>query len=247
MTYLQPLLAIFLLISLLCLVALRRASGRRRHWLDFAGLAGLFLVSWPPVAWLAAATLEHRYAAAPLLPADADAIVVLGGNSYPANPSQPESEPGFSTYLRAAHGAWLYHHWKAVPVIVSGGIPGTSPDVTLAGLMQHELIERGVPESAITLEGRSSSTFENAVDSAALLRAKGIHRIVLVTEGFHMLRAELCFRKQGLDVVPAPCALHTMESPFALLRLPGFAGLRTNEECLHEWFGLAWYKVTGRI
>jgi uncharacterized SAM-binding protein YcdF (DUF218 family) len=66
------------------------------------------------------------------------------------------------------------------------------------------LEQEGVPPSKIWTEEQSRSTYENALYSAKLLHGSGIHRIALVMEADSMLRAELCFRKQGLEVTPAP-------------------------------------------
>ena len=59
----------------------------------------------------------------------------------------------------------------------------------------------------IWTEERSRSTHENAVFGAEILRQHEIGRIALVIEARSMLRAESCFRKQGITVVAAPCEL----------------------------------------
>jgi uncharacterized SAM-binding protein YcdF (DUF218 family) len=246
-TYSQPLMSLAVLLCLWTVFRLRRTGRKGRWWLDFAGVAAVFTVASPAAAWLAAASLERHYAASHFPVGDADAIVALSANSYPANSSQPETEPGNSTYLRTAHAAWLFHNWKRVPILVSGGPMGRR-DGTLAALMKRQLLRAGVPDGMIWVEDRSTSTHENARESAAILRERGIRRVALVTEGFHMLRSELCFRKQGLEVASAPCAFRTLEvGSAAALLLPSMWGLRVNEECLHEWVGLVWYKIKGQI
>jgi uncharacterized SAM-binding protein YcdF (DUF218 family) len=65
-----------------------------------------------------------------------------------------------------------------------------------------------VPGGAIAVETESSSTRENALRTAELLRGE-TGRSVLLTSDFHMYRAYRCFRRAGLDVVawPVPDAL----------------------------------------
>jgi uncharacterized SAM-binding protein YcdF (DUF218 family) len=53
-------------------------------------------------------------------------------------------------------------------------------------------------------ENQSGDTYENARFSARLLQAAGIHRILLVTDSTHELRAAHEFTGAGFDVVPAP-------------------------------------------
>ena len=60
-----------------------------------------------------------------------------------------------------------------------------------------------MPESQVWIADKSRSTYENAKYGAELVKGRGISRIVLVTDAYHMPRAEGCFRKQGLSVAPA--------------------------------------------
>jgi uncharacterized SAM-binding protein YcdF (DUF218 family) len=235
------------LLALLLLVCIAAALYRRSRVPLFAALAVLFLYCWPPVAWLTAASLEKRYPVTEFPQGEAEAIVVLSASFYPSNPSQPETLPGFATYLRCSHAAWLYKHWKQLPIVVSGGIgqPGGPP---IADIMKRQLVGEGVPESMIWEEARSTSTYQNAVLTGNLLFLRGIRRIALVTEGIHMLRADLSFRKEGFDVVPAACAYHTQEQTTPGERLlPNMWAVHTNDEALHEWGGLAVYKLRGWI
>jgi uncharacterized SAM-binding protein YcdF (DUF218 family) len=100
----------------------------------------------------------------------------------------------------------------------------------------------GVPSAMISTEERARSTYENAAFSAKILQARGIRRIVLVTNAYHMLRAERCFRKQGIEVIPAPCEFLEIDT-----LLPGWDALRINERTLHELVALIWYCIKGRI
>ena len=241
-----------LLIPFLCLCGWRvlggrSGSGRRNRLLDVAAVGGAFLCCWPAVSWLLVASLEKQFPVERFPGREAQAIVVLAGTAYPVNASQPEAEPGQSTYLRCAHAAWLFHHWSRLPIVVSGGAvaPG---DPLLAGLMRRQLLEEGVPDAMIRMEGRSANTDQNARETARILLPKGLRRIALVTEALHMPRAAACFRKQGFDVVPAACSYHLLE--FRSLRdflMPQSRAIHLNEDSLHEWIGLAWYKIRGWI
>jgi len=172
-------------------------------------------------------------------------MVVLAGGLYVHDASQPEDLPNSETYLRCSYASWLYQHWRALPIVASGG---PTEGVVHADVMARVLAEQGVPADRIWLERRSRSTYENALYSAALLRAKGIRRIALVTEAQHMLRAELCFRRQGLTVVPAPCSYRYLKFKASLPQFfPSAKAIGYNEDNAHEWAGLIWYKLTGRI
>jgi len=109
-------------------------------------------------------------------PVTADVMVVLGG--------------GF--HERALRAAELF---KA----------GESPQILVSGAGDNEFNEQlletnGVPASAITLEGRSRSTRQNAEFSIPLLRKMGAHRVIIVTSWYHSRRALACFKHYGSDL-----------------------------------------------
>jgi len=110
--------------------------------------------------------------------------------------------------------------------------------------MRCVLEKGGVPAERVWTEERSTSTHENAAFTAELLAKKGIRRIALVTEAYHMLRAERCFRQQGLDVVPAPCRFEGLEGTGGAI-LPEADAIHWNNLVLHEWVGLLWYRLRG--
>jgi uncharacterized SAM-binding protein YcdF (DUF218 family) len=242
LTYIRPILP-FLILLLLWGIYRQRQTGRR-IWLWF-GVGGLLLVSMPPVTKLSAYTLERSYPVTSFPVGEADAIVVLSGNSYSPDPPQPKIVAGQSTYIRCRYAAWLYRNWRPLPIIVSGGRYG---DEVQAGIMKNVLVAEGIPPAMIWLDSNSFSTYESALHTAALLREKGIRRIALVTEAYHMLRSEKCFRKQGIEITPAPCAYRsrTFRHGWSAL-LPDPDAILHNEDILHEWLGLAWYKLSGRI
>jgi len=64
----------------------------------------------------------------------------------------------------------------------------------------------------------------------------------------HMVRAAGCFRRQGLEVVPAACHHQSTSYTFAAQDLiPSARSLQSGEQVWHEWFGLLWYWIQGRI
>jgi uncharacterized SAM-binding protein YcdF (DUF218 family) len=198
-------------------------------------------------AWFSG-TLEKRYSVDPVPRGSGDAIVVLSAGVYPADASQPQALPDWDCFLRCERAAWLYRNWKPLPIVVSGGEIGDAPGTNLADTMHRFLEQLGVPASMIWSEGRSRNTYENALYTAELLRAKGVSRVVLVTEAYHMPRSERCFRKQGLEITPAPCAFRRIQFHGGWMQyFPSPQAARWNGNALHEWVGLFWYRLSGRI
>jgi uncharacterized SAM-binding protein YcdF (DUF218 family) len=241
----QP-LAVAILLMAAGLWAPRNRMLRR---VAIAAWIGLFLWSWAPVSWLTSGSLEWRYPVRLIPAGDAEAIVVLSANVIPPNASRPEPEADRNTYMRCRYAAWLYHHWRSVPIVAAGG--NTDQGVAMTPVMRHVLEAEGVPPEQIWTEDTSTTTYENARNSAVLLRARGIGRIVLVTEAYHMPRSEGSFRKQGLTVVPAPFGYRSLNMRWGWRDwrrfIPNSGEQLVNNDNLHEWVGLVWYRLSGKI
>jgi uncharacterized SAM-binding protein YcdF (DUF218 family) len=62
----------------------------------------------------------------------------------------------------------------------------------------------GIPDAAIIQEDQSRSTQENAANTYALMQANGWQTAVVVTDGFHMLRAAWICTDAGLTIYNSP-------------------------------------------
>jgi uncharacterized SAM-binding protein YcdF (DUF218 family) len=98
------------------------------------------------------------------------------------------------------------------------------------------------------VETHSRTTFENAVDSAAILIPAGIRTALVVTHAWHVPRALESFKATALAAVGAPTA-YTQPPGEVQLRdfLPRPSALLTTYFAAHEWVGRAWYLVLGRL
>ena len=70
----------------------------------------------------------------------------------------------------------------------------------------------------------------------------------LVTDALHMSRAVQCFRKQGVEVVPAPCHYQAGGLEGSLVDfLPTANAVEECRDAAHEWLGSLWYRLKGRM
>jgi uncharacterized SAM-binding protein YcdF (DUF218 family) len=130
-------------------------------------------------------------------------------------------------------------------IVSSGGPPPGRDMVPESEIMRRELLELGVPDSTILLESESKVTRDEAVLSAQILRQRGITSCIVVTSDIHMRRALATFRRAGLNAVPAVAV-----NPIAFERrsrtwLPTQQALEFSQEVIHEYLGLAWYRMRG--
>jgi uncharacterized SAM-binding protein YcdF (DUF218 family) len=242
MTYIQPLTTLTLLLAIIGLLFWRRRSGRV---IVLVAVAFLFAVSWPPLEWVLSRPLESGYGRRLLPPEPADAIVVLASTVDARRPGRPFAIPDRETYERCEFAAWLHRNWRAAPVLACGGTSSAGREPV--SVVMRELLERaGVEPGMIWTEERSRSTHENAVYGAELLRKHGFKTIVLVVEARSMPRAEACFRRAGIRVIPAPSSFGEPPST-ATDWLPDWRTIGRNEITLHETLGLAYYKYRNWI
>jgi uncharacterized SAM-binding protein YcdF (DUF218 family) len=225
-----------------------RVESRRRLLLVTVPLVGLAILTTPIASYWAALSLEWPYPPIEHVPADSQAIVVLGGGIREPTSTRPQAELAEDTRDRCIYAAELYKQ-RPLPMVVTGGIVNTDIDVPpLAEAMKTLLVSLGVPADEITLEDRSRSTYENAAFTHERLAEKNIERIVLVTEADHMLRASKCFSAQGFGITPAACR-HSIET-FRLVPqsfLPNADAAEGVAESMHEWLGIVWYKLSGKM
>jgi uncharacterized SAM-binding protein YcdF (DUF218 family) len=115
----------------------------------------------------------------------ADAIVVLGCRAR----SRLER--------RVERAVELFRHGAAPLLLLSGGGRGAEPE---AAIMRRLALAAAVPEAALVIEPNSRNTWENACESARLLRRRNAGRVLLVSDRSHLPRAALLFRIAGLTV-----------------------------------------------
>lgn len=213
------------------------------------GLAALTLLSTEAGAGLFVTPLERM--TTPLRTperAGAQAIVVLAAGRLRHAPEYGGRDiPDYYALARVRYAAHL-ERATGLPVLVSGGngASGTDPrpgDIySKAEAMAAALREDfGVPVKWI--EGRSRDTWENATYSAALLRAAGVKRILLVTDAMHMPRARAAFERAGLEVVSAPTMFFSHQALWAGSWVPSAEGMRRSWYGVYELLGLAWYRL----
>ena len=108
----------------------------------------------------------------------ADAIIVLSDDNFYAD--------------RATHAADLYRHGMA-PIVVASG-RRLRPYAGIAELMEHDLIERGVPKDKILrLSHNAENTREEAETTAQQARERKWRSVIVVTSNYHTRRARYIF------------------------------------------------------
>jgi uncharacterized SAM-binding protein YcdF (DUF218 family) len=248
-TLLQPYFVLLTLTGLFLLrLWWRRTESRKRLWCVTIPFMLLWVISTPAVSFFALGTLEWAYPERYDRPESIDAIVVLGGYVDPPNETRPHAELGCDSLSRCLHAAKLYRDGPECPVVLTGGdMEPDEPGPTIAEAMGQFLAQYGIPERDLLLETKSESTYENATETRKLLESRDVRRIVLVTGAIHLRRAEMCFRKQGFEVVPSGCSYSASQFEWSVsMFLPSLGAAGAVDSVLHEWLGIIYYRMLGR-
>src|SRR3989442_3306926 len=126
----------------------------------------------------------------------ADAIVVLGAAQYNGRPS-----PVFRA--RLDHAAALYQRGLAPVVLVTGGV-GAGDSVAESEVGRRYLVRAGLPDAVIVALPAGSTTASSLDGVAHWFEGKDSRRVLLVSDGFHMLRLEIIATRLGLLPFTSP-------------------------------------------
>tara|TARA_R110002110_G_scaffold415612_3_gene651875 strand:- start:70189 stop:70944 length:756 start_codon:yes stop_codon:yes gene_type:complete len=229
------------------LFLLRRRLGR---FLVLAG-GGLLLVGTTPIVGnILLGVLERG---APEFDADAnpvetsDAIVVPLAGAYEDPAGRWWPMPG--SVDRTVRGQQLQAE-MGFRLIVIGGSPLPGQGEAEAIALQRVITL--APDTVV--EDTARDTFETARAVSQLVKApKGTNRaprVIIVTGGSHVARMAASLRRFGIDVTAAPPRRYEdarITRNLWLDFVPSARGTKLVRRALHEYTGIGWYLVTGRI
>lgn len=140
--------------------------------------------------WVINSTDAYLYRDSALMPEN-EVGLVLGTSAYT---SGGESNPQFYGRIEAA--AELYRLGKVRRLILSGANPDSRYNEPKR--MQEELLEKGVPLEALTLDFAGDRTFDSIIRAQ---QVSGLTRVTIITQKYHAYRALFLARKTGLSAV----------------------------------------------
>jgi len=165
-------------------------------WTGRRAIGGILLVVvviglvWAAVVVTVAIQAAHDEATG------ADAIVVLGAAQYNGRPS-----PVFRA--RLDHAAALYQRGLAPTVLVTGGV-GVRDSLNEANVGRDYLVRLGIPDNVVLPLVGGDDTFTSIEQVKRWFDGRGSRRVLLVSDGFHMLRLQIIARRLGLTPYTSP-------------------------------------------
>ena len=167
-------------------------------------------------------------------------IVVLGCGHWTDRTLTPAAMLDESALFRLVEGVRVAQRFPRAVLILSGG--SYRDEQPNAQVMAAAVAGLGFDPARILLESQSLDTQDEAV---LIKNMVGADPFVLVTSAAHMLRAVKLFENQGLKPIPAPAHFRAKGEPEYLLPYPG--NILTCTQAAHEYLGLAWSFLLGRV
>jgi uncharacterized SAM-binding protein YcdF (DUF218 family) len=218
-----------LLILALVGFALLKVRPRLARICLIAGLASLWLLSTPIVSDALTSLVELYPPLDFRQAASAQAIVILGGGGQRALAPEyggPAAEPFMLE--RLSYGAYIAKK-TGLPILVTG--------FSLEARAMHDSLQRNFGMETRWIDDQAYDTFQNARNSARILTADGVRRIILVSSATHLRRSVQEYTDAGFDVIPAPAGMLAVRD-FGVLRLvPNPEALLRSQMAIYELIG----------
>ena len=166
-------------------------------------------------------------------------VIVLSGGGIPSG----------SSLIRAYYAAQFGRNLTGTTFVVA--MPADQdPEHNSVGRFRDELVLRGIPASRVLMETHGRNTYEQAGNIRQLLGAAVLREPVLVvTSGFHVRRATMCFHKQGFERVAGldAASIDAEADPgwFAYLRYIFWGNLSSQITIFRELLAIFGYKLCG--
>ncbi|PWU00217.1 MAG: hypothetical protein C5B52_09235 [Bacteroidetes bacterium] len=176
--------------------------------------------------------------------------ILLGGLSG----YDTKTREGFFSYAsdRFIQTERLYKGGRIDKILISGGSGSLLQGKAFreADFLREQLLQVGIPDSAILIERNSRNTVENAIFSKKILDSLQLPGpYLLISSAMHLTRAGKIFRKQGLAIQNYPCAFTIRESGGNFIEdyiFPSSGSIDEWDEYLKEVVGLITYKILGK-
>ena len=222
---------------------------RRRPWLAVAGglIALAMLAAMTPFgANLLLVPLERPRPVPASCEASPPVVAIVPGGGVEGWPRSAldYSALNLASRRRVERAVDWYRAGAGRSLVLQGG-SSWSRGVPVAALMATYAQALGVPASALRVETGSGDTRGNARHATEISPALP-RRIVLVTSWVHLPRAVRAYEQAGFDICPLGTDSRRLPSRLPWALTPRTRALANAEIALHEWIGLAWYRLGSR-
>lgn len=140
----------------------------------------------------------------------AEAVVVLGA-------SQWNNQPSPVLKARLDYALSLYNQGLSSKIILTGGV-GKGEIISESQIGKDYLIEKGVDSQNIFIEEKGHTSWQSLNQVAQILKEHNLNSIILVSDGFHMMRLNKMAKDLGIQAYGS----RVIESPISKSKITEF-------------------------
>ena len=169
-------------------------------------------------------------------------VVVLAGGHMPLGNLPPNDRIGEAALYRLVEGIRLTLALPGSRLLLSGGVgsAGNHGEV-LAGVARALGMDQARVEVA-------KSGWDTEHEARVISQKLGQAPFLLVTSASHLPRAMALFRQQGANPIPAPTQHRSYSAGFDFRNLfPAPGAMQEMDTAAHEYIGMLWSRLRGRI
>jgi vancomycin permeability regulator SanA len=146
----------------------------------------------------------------------ADVIVVFGARV------RLDGTASLTLANRVITASELYREGFADTIVMTGGIEPIGFDETI--VMRDLAVRLRVPSDAIILDARGHNTDASVANTARIFDRNGMHRILAVSQFYHLPRIKLAYARAGVDVWTVPARTSLVPRTWAIVarEIPAF-------------------------
>lgn len=151
-------------------------------------------------------------------------------------------EPGYSGFQRVTHGLRLLQSNRAPMLLISTGYAswlGHAEAAWVASFTSMFAVDQSKIKILVSKDIVTTATEAEYLEKT--FAATGLKKILLVTSNGHIYRSVQTFARRGFEVFPAP--VHNKDS--VLYASENY--LTSLHAAIHEWVGIVYYAIRGRI
>jgi uncharacterized SAM-binding protein YcdF (DUF218 family) len=166
-----------------------------------------------------------------------DSIIVLTGHAASLSSISPPSWVNQSSAYRLMEAMYIKQNHPGARIIISGSADSSKT-------IREVMISLGVNSEDLLTDRGAAATYVSALNLSSMLERD--ENCVIITSAGHMPRSMLSLEKQGINCKPVPTEFYTSYELSSFGYLPSPRNLHLSDLAVHEYIGIAWYKLIGK-
>jgi uncharacterized SAM-binding protein YcdF (DUF218 family) len=212
------------------------------------GFIGFFIFGILPTGSYSNYLLEKDFYDSINIPLDLTGIVILSGATNPQLTMEHNKVALGGSAERLTESILIIKNNPNIKIIFSGGSAYLNQrELTESNSAKIFFSEMGLDTSKIIFEDESRNTYENILFSKKIAKPKDIENWLVITSASHMKRVIGVATKANWNLIPYATDFNFTKKYDFSISINILQNLNQSNKAAHEWIGLVYYFLTGKI